>query len=127
MKRIVLSILAAAAIAGAAVPAAAQGTRPSDWIPLSQRQDNIAQRIDAGVASGALTDLAARDLRQQFQGLLNLEDEYRKTGLTLHQREDLQARYDTLSIRLRADTLTEGPVAYPAGGGQPVRGQPDAQ
>ena len=72
--------------------------------------------IDNGVASGRLTDLQAKDLRDQFKGLLKLEDDYRKTGLTLKQREDLQARYDTLSIRLRVDIETAGGATYlPAG------------
>jgi hypothetical protein len=114
MKRILACALAAAALAGAVAPASAQGPRPSDWQPLSQRQDDVARRIDNGVASGALTDLQARDLRDQFQGLLNLEDDYAKTGLTLHQREDLQARYDTLAARLRVDTQSEDRVYLPA-------------
>jgi hypothetical protein len=104
MKRILLSVIATAAIAGAAVPALAQGPRPADWQPLSQRADNIDQRITAGEASGALSGLAAHDLRDQFKALIKLEDDYRKTGLTLHQREDLQARYDTLSMRIRANS-----------------------
>jgi hypothetical protein len=118
MKRLILSILATAAIAAAA-PAFAQGPRPVDWQPLSERRESIDRRIELSQASGALTELQARDLRDQFKGLLNLEAEYRKTGLTYNQRVDLQARYDTLSSRLRADTATE-PLYYPAGheGGQ---------
>jgi hypothetical protein len=115
MKRSLICILAVATLAGAAAPAFAQGPRPSDWAPLSERQDDVARRIDDGVASGALTDLQARDLRAQFKGLLNLEDTYRKTGLTLDQRKDLQARYDTLALRLRVDSGPVDPTVYPAG------------
>lgn len=115
MKRTVLSLIAAAALAGAAAPALAQGSRPADWQPLSQRQDEVARRISDDVASGALTDLQARALRDQFQGLLNLEDEYRRTGLTLYQREDLQARYDTLLARLRVDANPAAQTYAPAG------------
>jgi hypothetical protein len=113
MKRIILSVLAAAAIAGAAAPAFAQGPRPSDWQPLSQRQQSLDRLIDSAQAAGSLTDLQARDLRDQFKGLLKLEAQYRETGLTLNQRADLQARYDTLSSRLRADTDPQ-PQVYPA-------------
>jgi hypothetical protein len=118
MKRILISLLAAGALVGAVSPAIAQGPWPSDWRPLAERQDDIARRIDNGVASGALTDLQARDLRDQFKGLLKLEDDYRKTGLTLDQRKDLQARYDTLALRLRVDAAPADGVParayYPA-------------
>ncbi len=104
MKRILLSLMAAGVVAAIAVPASAQGPRPSDGQTLAQRQDNIADRIADGEASGALTRLQAADLKDQFKGLLNLEDQYRQSGMSLHQREDLQARYDTLSARLNLDT-----------------------
>jgi hypothetical protein len=112
MKRIVLSIMAAATLAGAGLPAYAQGPRPADWQPLAQRQAVIDSRIELGEASGSLSKLQARDLRDQFKGLLNLEAQYRQTGLTLHQREDLQARYDTLDHRIRVNS---DPVSYRAG------------
>jgi hypothetical protein len=112
MKRIVLSMLAAATLAGAALPAFAQGPRPADWQPLAQRQADVDRKIELGEASGALSDLQARDLRSQFKGLLNLEAQYRESGLTQHQREDLQARYDTLDHRIRVNS---DPVSYPAG------------
>ncbi len=119
MKRIVLA-LAAVAVVGAAAPALAppafaQGARASDWQPLAQRQDDIARQIAVGEDSGSLTKLQAADLRDQFKGLLNLEDTYRKTGLTLHQREDLQARYDTLVARIRLDKSPADLRYAPAG------------
>ena len=112
MNRNLLSLLAAGAICACALPASAQGPRPTDWQPLGQRAANIDQRIALGEASGSLSRLQARDLRDQFKGLLNLEAQYRETGLTLNQREDLQARYDTLSARI---TVNSDPVAYQAG------------
>jgi hypothetical protein len=101
MKRIVLSLIATASLAGAAVPAFAQGPRPSDWIPLAQRQDNIERRIDDGVRSGQLSRREARGLHEQFNGLLRLEDRYRRDGMTRREREDLERRYDALSDRVR--------------------------
>jgi hypothetical protein len=112
MKRILLSGLAAATLTAAGLPAFAQGPRPADSQPLAQRQADIDRKIELGEASGSLSDLQARDLRNQFKGLLNLEAQYRETGLTLHQREDLQARYDTLAERIRVNS---DPVSYPAG------------
>lgn len=101
MKRAILTLVAAASLAGAAVPAFAQGPRPSDWQPLAQRQDNIEQRIDQGVRSGQLTRREARGLRDQFHDLLRLEARYERHGLNLQERTDLQRRYDALSARVR--------------------------
>lgn len=100
MKKLAFGLLAAATIA-AALPAYAQGPRPSDWQPLSQRQDNIERRIDDGVRSGQLTRREARDLRQQFNGLLRLESRYERDGLNLRERTDLQQRFDALAQRVR--------------------------
>ena len=101
MKRIVLSLVAAASLAGAAAPAFAQGPRPSDWQPLAERADNIERRIDEGVRTGQLTGREARGLHEQFHSLLRLEDRYRRDGMTLREREELQRRYDALSARVR--------------------------
>ena len=84
-------------------PAAGQPA-PATWKPLSQRQDEVAAQIAAGVHSGALSDPIAHGLRDQFKGLLDLEDQYRKTGLTPAQQADLQARYDTLQARIQVDS-----------------------
>jgi len=105
MTRILVALTAAASLAGAAAPALAQTlstqAAPESWKPLPQRQDQVAAQIADGVESGALSELQARDLRDQFKGLLNLEDDYSKTGLTAAQRADLQARYDTLEARIQ--------------------------
>ena len=103
MKRIVLSLVAAASLAGAAVPAFAQGPRPADWHPLAERQANIEHRIDDGVRTGQLTRHEARSLREQFQNLLRLEDRYRRDGLNPRERADLEHRYDALSDRVSFD------------------------
>ncbi len=108
MIRTVLALSAAASLAGAALPAFAQSpspqAAPASWKPLPQRQDQVADEIAAGVDNGALSDLQARDLRDQFKGLLDLEDQYRKTGLTPAQQADLQARYDTLDARIQVES-----------------------
>ena len=101
MKRVILSLVACASLAGAALPAFAQGPRPSDWQPLAQRQDQIERRIDNGMRNGELTRREARDLRQQFNGLLRLEDRYRRDGLNFRERSDLERRYDALAARVR--------------------------
>ena len=91
----VLAFAAATSTAAGALPAFAQSLStqsvPASWKPLPQRQDQIAGQIADGVDKGTLSDLQARGLRDQFKGLLNLEDQYRKTGLTPAQQADLQA------------------------------------
>jgi hypothetical protein len=108
MIRTLISLALAASLAAGAAPALAQTlttqAAPASWKPLSQRQDDVAAGIANGVASGALSDATAHGLRDQFTGLLNLEDEYRKTGLTPAQRADLEARYDTLEARINVDS-----------------------
>ena|SRR5665213_1127519 len=101
MKRTILTLVAAASLAGAAAPAFAQGPRPSDWQPLSQRQDNIDHRIDEGMRSGQLTRREARSLHTQFNSLLRLEARYERGGLNFRERADLQRRYDALARRVR--------------------------
>lgn len=109
MIRALVPLTLAASLAAAAVPALAQTLlttqpAPSSWKPLSQRQDDVAARIAAGVESGALSGPTAHGLRDQFKGLLDLEDQYRKTGMTPAQQADLQARYDTLEARIQVDS-----------------------
>ena len=105
MRNAIVILVAAASLAGAAAPAVAQTLTsqpaPASWKPLNLRQDEVAAQIAGGVESGALSDPTARGLRDQFKGLLNLEDDYRKTGFTAAQQADLQARYDTLQARIQ--------------------------
>jgi hypothetical protein len=100
--------LTALTLASLAVPASAQAVStqaaPASWKPLPQRQDQVAAEIADGVDKGTLSDLQARDLRDQFKGLLDLEDQYSKTGLTPGQQADLQARYDTLEARIQVNS-----------------------
>lgn len=104
MIRTLIAFTAAASLACAALPAFAQPSPPASWKPLAQRQDEVAAQIATGVQSGALSEPTAQGLRDQFKGLLNLEDQYRKTGLTPAQQADLQARYDTLEARIQVDS-----------------------
>jgi hypothetical protein len=103
MIRTLIAIAVAASLAGAAAPALAQSA-PASWKPLPERQDQIAAEIADGVDTGALSDLQARDLRDQFKGLLDLQDQYSKSGLTRAQQADLQERYDTLEARIQVDS-----------------------
>lgn len=95
MKKTILSLLAASAVAAVALPAAAQG-----WVPVSQRAARVEMRIDEGVRSGGLTRHEARNLRMQLADLERLEVRYSRHGLSLDERRDLNARYDRLVDRV---------------------------
>jgi len=107
MIRTLLPLALAAGLAVAA-PAMAQTvttqSAPASWKPLPERASHVGEEIADGVATGALSDAQAHGLRDQFKGLLNLEDQYAKSGLTPAQLQDLQARYDTLEARIQVET-----------------------
>jgi hypothetical protein len=114
MKKLAFGLLAAATIAST-LPAYAQGPRPSDWQPLSQRRDNIEQRIDQGVQNGQLTRREARGLHSQFNSLLRLESRYERDGLNFRERADLQHRFDALAQRVRFEKHDDQTRYHPAG------------
>ena len=102
MKTTLPLLAAAAALAIAAGPAAAQA-----WTPINQRQANLDARIDAGVRSGDLTRVEARELRTALGDLDALEARYRAGGLSQWERDDLNRRFDALSSRIRYDRHDE--------------------
>ena len=131
MKRIALTVLAAATVV-AAVPAAAsaqaygQNTRgpipytqyrpstPPVWQPINSRQRELDRRIDMGVRMGHITRREAVTLRADFQRIARLERSYRRGGLTFRERAELDRQFDRLSARIRweandRDTSRPGP------------------
>lgn len=113
-KKILIPALALAA-ATVAMPAAAQSyNRPhhngpaytqnyGGWQSLNVRRANLDRRIDMGVRNGSLSRREATSLRAQFNGLLRLEANYRRGGLTAWERQDLDRRYDRLSAQIRSE------------------------
>ncbi len=98
MKRTLLSITAATALAAVAVPALAQG-----WQSINQRQANLDRRIDQGVRGGQLTRAEAAGLRAEFVRIAAMEARYRAGGLQSWEQADLDRRFDQLSLRIRDD------------------------
>ena len=74
-----------------------------NWQSINQRQANLDSRIDQGVRSGALTRVEAARLRAEFQTIVVLEANYRRSGggLTAWERNDLDQRMNALSARIR--------------------------
>ena len=77
-----------------------------NWQPINQRQRQLDNRIDRGIRSGALSRNEAIRLRSEFNGIARLEAQYRRNGLSISERRDLDRRFDRLSSRLEA-SLTD--------------------
>jgi len=77
--------------------------RDNRWIPINQRQRNLDARIDAGVRSGQLTRAEAYRLRREYGEIAALEARYRRNGLTIAERRDLDRRFDYLSRQIQAE------------------------
>lgn len=105
MKRILLSLAAASAVA-AALPAAAQPYGVPDRGPAHERRivqgDNLQWRIDRAERDGRIGHRAAQRLRDQLRVADRLAVSYRRDGvLTRWERADLDRRYDAVSDSLR--------------------------
>jgi hypothetical protein len=110
MKKFSL-IIASLGIAAAAVPAtafAAPAPAPAfqgAWQNINARQARLDTRIDQGIRSGALSRREAVSLRAEFNALVRLEAQYRRSrpGLTIAERRDLDRRFDALSAKIRIE------------------------
>jgi hypothetical protein len=87
--------------------------------PLNEQRVALEARIDAGVRDGSLTRAEASRLRDDYDGLVQLETRYAADGrLTSDERNDLRDRYNALSQRVD-DQRTDGQTW----GWQPLAGQ----
>lgn len=99
MKKILIPVLAASALAATAAPAFAQS-----WQNINARQAQLDRRIDQGVRNGSLTRNEAVRLRAEFRDIARLETRYRATGgLQGWERQDLDRRFDRLSAKIRME------------------------
>ncbi len=112
MKRFPTAALTALiAVSALSVPmaASAQARHPQaqvqvqSWQSINARQANLDRRIDQGVRNGALSRREATALRAEFRQLVQLEARYRRNGLTVAERRDLDQRFDRLSARIRIE------------------------
>jgi hypothetical protein len=98
MRRTLLTLLAASSLA-VAVPTIASA---QPWQTMADRQYSFLDRVDDGVRSGALTPAEAARIRSDFDSLMRMERDYRRSspGLTTWELQDLDRRFDVLSDRL---------------------------
>jgi len=82
-----------------------RGGRGGDrgWTPINQRQRQLDQRIDMGMRDGSLSRIEAAGLRAEFRNIADLEARYRRGGLSMSERSDLDRRFDRLSYRIQAE------------------------
>jgi hypothetical protein len=98
MRRTLLTLLAATAIAGAPAIASAQA-----WTSIEDRASQLDQRIFAGIRSGQITDTEAARLRAEMRDVVRLEQRYAAGGFTRDERADLDRRFDMISTRVYAE------------------------
>ena len=100
MKKTILTLAATAAaltgLTGTANAAPFGGN-------VNQKEAQIAQRINQGVRSGALTRNEAQNLRIRLSQIQRLEQVYRRGGLNMAERRDLDRRLDALSASVRVN------------------------
>src|SRR5687767_7602698 len=98
MRMLTLALAATSALTLSAAAAQAQ-----TWLSINDRQERLESRIEAGIRSGDLTRVEARQLRYDFNALARLEARYRVNGLSAWERQDLDRRFDQLSMRIRME------------------------
>lgn len=72
------------------------------WENLNQRQAQFRQRLDTAVQDRRLTQRQAANLTAEFRSIADLEQRYRRGGLTPAERADLNQRFDRLQANFRA-------------------------
>lgn len=77
--------------------------RNDAWMPINQRERRLESRIDAGRRDGSLSRTEASRLRAEFRDLSQLEQRYRRNGLSNNERRELDRRYDRLEARVYAE------------------------
>jgi hypothetical protein len=117
MKKLVLALTAASALAAAAVPAAAQpyggGYDRPDRYDRQQRYDNdraerLMWRIERAERRGTLNSGAASWLRREVSNTERLAWRYSRDGFSQWERQDIDRRYDQLARRVDRDDRRYG-------------------
>ncbi|WP_374471531.1 hypothetical protein [Phenylobacterium sp.] len=105
-----------ALMAGAVLALGAGAATAQPWMSINERQARLDDRIDAGVRTGELSRSEAMSLRAEFRDLTNLEGRYRAGGLSAWERQDLDRRFDMLTMRVR-DNRRDGEMGWFGGRG----------
>ncbi|WP_298669283.1 hypothetical protein [uncultured Sphingomonas sp.] len=87
--------------AGIAIACAAAPVVAARWVPIAERSANLDARISQGLHSGSLNRAQGVRLRSEVRHLKARETRYRRGGLTLAERRDLDQRFARLSAEIR--------------------------
>lgn len=108
MKKLLIPLAAASALAAAAVPAAAQNYGGYGYGPgrggydNSDRGDRIEWRIQRAVETGQIDRREAYRLRADVRATEQLAWRYQRDGqFSRWERNDIQRRYQEISMQLR--------------------------
>jgi hypothetical protein len=82
------------------------------WVNIEQRKMQLDRRIDQGLRSGQLTNAEAIRLRAEFDAIARVEYRYRRNGLNMQERADLDRRFDTLAARIRFERTDRDRYGY---------------
>ena len=70
------------------------------WTPVNARQRELDRRIDVGLRNGRLTPAEAARLRAEFRDVARMERTFRRGGLTMSERAELDRRFDQLAAHI---------------------------
>jgi hypothetical protein len=111
MKNLIVGLTAGAA----ALVTFAGAAKAAPWQqPINQREARIEMQIHHGVRTGALTRVEAARLSDRLYGVQRLEQNFRRGGLTLAERNVLDQRLDALERSIHVQ-MADGQVGYGRG------------
>ncbi|HEY3799294.1 MAG TPA: hypothetical protein VGL58_13170 [Caulobacteraceae bacterium] len=99
MRKALIALAAAGAVAAVALPAFAQ----SYDADAAQHESNLRARISDGVQDGNLTFDQGSRLRSELRQIVDLDERYQSEGMSDWQARDLNSRLSLLDSRLNYD------------------------
>ncbi|MCX7586598.1 hypothetical protein [Phenylobacterium sp. 58.2.17] len=111
MKKLVLALTAASALAAAAAPAVAQpygGGYERHQRYDNDRADRLMWRIERAERRGTLNSGAAAWLRREVSNTERLAWRYSRDGFSQWERQEIDRRYDQLARRVDRDSPRYG-------------------
>jgi hypothetical protein len=82
------------------------------WVNIEKRKVQLDRRIDQGLRSGQLTNAEAARLRADFDAIARVEYRYRRNGLNMQERADLDRRFDQLAAQIRFERTDRDRYGY---------------
>lgn len=87
------------------------------WQNVYERKAELDRRIDYGQQIGRISRQEAASLRADYNAIAQLEISYRRGGLSLAERNELDRRFDQLAARIRIEAWDNNNGRGPGGRG----------